>query len=254
MARYKVILAYDGTEFQGFQRQSEGRTVQGSVEEGLRSLGWQGSALLAAGRTDAGVHALGQVIAFDLDWKHSPEDLANALNANLSADISARGAEIVEESFHPRYSAVTRRYQYRLFTDPLRQPVRERFAWRVWPPVALEPMNQVANRLIGTYDFSVFGTPLHPGGSTIRRIFSASWRNGEDDFLFEIVGNAFLYHMVRRLVFFQVEVGQGKRKSEQIEEMLNNSSIEKTQGLAPANGLMLTEVEYVLDRSDKLKN
>lgn len=249
MAHYKVILAYDGTEFQGFQRQPEVRTVQASFEDGLRSLGWQGNSILAAGRTDAGVHASGQVVAFALEWKHSLRDLANALNANLPVDISARAVEIVEDSFHPRFSAEARRYQYRLFCDQVRQPLRERYAWRVWPPVSIEVMYQAASSLIGTYDFSAFGTSPRPGGSTERQIYAASWWNGEDEFIFEIIGNSFLYHMVRCLVYFQVEVGQAKREPDEIEDLLKNNSKERVQGLAPASGLMLTEVNYHSDRS-----
>lgn len=244
MARYKVILAYDGTEFLGFQKQSEGRTVQASVEDCLRSIGWQDSSLMAAGRTDAGVHANGQVIAFDLDWRHSPQDLANALNANLAADISARDVTVVDDGFHPRYSALVRRYQYRIYIDPVKQPIRDRFAWRVWPPVAIEAMNLAAKSLLGGHDFSAFGTAPQPGGSTMRNIFSSCWWNDGEEFIFEIAGNAFLYHMVRRLVYFQVEVGQGKREPGEIGALLDNNTGEKAEGLAPAHGLNLKEVEY----------
>ena len=105
MERYKVILAYDGTEFQGFQRQTNTRTVQGVVEAALHRLGWQGQRLLAAGRTDAGVHAVGQVVAFDLDWPHTPQALANALNAYLPPSVAARHVQPVPADFHPRYHA-----------------------------------------------------------------------------------------------------------------------------------------------------
>lgn len=244
MARYKVVLAYDGTDFQGFQRQSEGRTVQSAVEQSLQSIGWQGSSLLAAGRTDLGVHATGQVVAFDLEWRHSIQELANALNANLPPDISAREVELIEENFHPRFSALSRIYQYRLFCDQARHPLRERYSWRVWPSVSLEAMNLVASRLVGRSDFSAFGAPTRPGGSTERHIFAAYWIGDKDDFIFEITGNSFLYHMVRRLVFFQVDVGQGKRKPEQLEDLLKSKTKVRSQGLAPAHGLTLIKVNY----------
>ena len=247
MARYKVILTYDGTEFQGFQRQVEVRTVQASVESALRSIGWQNSTILAAGRTDTGVHASGQVIAFDLAWDHSPRELRNALNANLPVDIAARLVESVEIDFHPRFSAAARRYRYRLFCDKVRQPMRERFVWRVWPPVSLEALQEAAKHLIGKHDFSAFGAPPHPGGSTIRNIFASTWTYDENEFVFEILGNAFLYHMVRRLVSLQVEIGQGKRKAQEIIGFLGNMRKELVQGLAPAHGLILEEVVYPPD-------
>jgi tRNA pseudouridine38-40 synthase len=244
MARYKVILTYDGTEFQGFQRQVEVRTVQASVESALRSIGWVNSTILAAGRTDTGVHASGQVIAFDLEWDHSPRELRNALNANLPADIAARLVEPVEIDFHPRFFATARRYRYRLFCDKVRQPMRERYVWRVWPPVSIDTLQESAKHLIGTHDFSAFGTPPQPGGSTVRKIFTSSWSNDENEFVFEILGNAFLYHMVRRLVNLQVEIGQGKRKAQEIISFLGSMRKELVQGLAPAHGLILEEVVY----------
>lgn len=244
MAHYKVILAYDGTNFQGFQRQEKGRTVQSSVESALSSVGWQNSAVLAAGRTDAGVHAIGQVIAFDFEWKHSPDKLRNAINANLPADIAVQSIEAIHDDFHPRYAATARRYQYRLFIDQVRQPLRERFAWRVWPPIGLDLLNEAARVFIGTHDFSAFGSPHQPGGSTIRQVFASEWQSDGSDLVYEILGNAFLYHMVRRLVFSQVEVGQGKRNPEEFIGLLKGEQKLLVQGLAPAQGLVLSEVIY----------
>jgi tRNA pseudouridine38-40 synthase len=244
MAPYKVILAYDGTEFLGFQRQASGRTVQDSVEQALRKIGWNDASIIGAGRTDSGVHASGQVVGFDHEWEHTSEDLRDALNANLPADIAVIAVERVDEGFHPRYSALARSYTYRLFCDRVRQPLKERYAWRVWPPVSLDILHAVSKKVIGEHDFSAFGSPLKPGGSTIREIFSASWRSDQDYFLFEILGNAFLYHMVRRLVNFQVEIGQGKREIEDFDLPLSGECEETVQGLAPARGLVLKEVRY----------
>lgn len=244
MARYKVILAYDGTEFQGFQRQLKARTVQESVESALRSIGWQGMTVQAAGRTDTGVHALGQVVAFNFDWNHSPKDLMHALNANLPADIAAKSVDPVMDDFHPRFSAVARRYQYRLFCDETRQPLRERYAWRVWPTISVRILREAADRLVGTYDYSSFGAAPQPGGSTIRRIFSTAWLKDGSDLVFEILGNSFLYHMVRRLVFFQVELGQGRGSLEEIDTYLEGKHNIPITGLAPAQGLSLVEVIY----------
>jgi tRNA pseudouridine38-40 synthase len=244
MARYQVILAYDGTRFSGFQRQAKTRTVQAVVEAALLKLGWQGRAVLAAGRTDAGVHASGQVIAFDLEWSHTPTDMQRALNANLPVDVAVRAVRPVPENFHPRYSASGRRYRYRLFCDEARHPLRERFAWRVWPAVALEAMRSSALSLLGTHDFAAFGSPPRPRGSTVRSISHAGWSEEGRDLVFEVVANAFLYHMVRRMVSLQVEIGQGRLEVAAVTRLLENQGASPAPGLAPPHGLSLVEVIY----------
>src|SRR5258708_30704128 len=130
MARYKLILAYDGTAFAGSQRQAKRRTIQGELESALRRLGWTGPSLTLAGRTDAGVHAQGQVAAIDLDWSHSPEKLRDALNACLPFDMVVKTAELADSNFHPRYDATSRLYRFRLFCKPVRDPLREQFTCR----------------------------------------------------------------------------------------------------------------------------
>ncbi len=251
MERFQVILAYDGTQFRGFQRQRNARTVQSVVEAALRTLGWHGKAILTAGRTDTGVHASGQVIAFDLQWAHSSADLLRALNANLPPDVAAREAIIVSEDFHPRYAAIARRYRYRLFCDEFREPLRERYAWRVWPIASLSPMQEAAKLLLGTHDFAAFGAPNKSGGSTVREISYASWRVVGTELVFEIVGNSFLYHMVRRLVFFLVKIGQGKLLPEDISGYLDGKEQSRIQGLAPPQGLFLAEVVFAPDEFGK---
>lgn len=244
MARYKVILAYDGTEFFGMQRQKEARSVQGEVEEALRKIGWQGRSILAAGRTDTGVHASGQVIAFDLDWGHTPQDLLNALNANLPPDAAAQDAALVGADFHPRYDALSRRYEYRLFCQAQPDPLRERYAWRVWPPVDADKLATAAEELVGEHDFAAFGTPPKADGPTVRRVFEAGWQAEGDGFSFEVCANAFLYHMVRRMVNLQVEVGQGHRPQSEVGEYVRGRRDGIIQGLAPPQGLFLREAAY----------
>src|SRR5512147_2603345 len=152
MARYQLTLAYDGTDFFGSQRQAstevssgaKRRTVQGELEKALCKLGWTGRSVLLSGRTDTGVHATGQVASFDLDWSHSDEELVRALNAALPSDMAVHQAQMVHEKFHPRFDALSRRYCYRLFCQPLRDPIRERFAWRVWPTISSEVLRETA--------------------------------------------------------------------------------------------------------------
>jgi tRNA pseudouridine38-40 synthase len=256
MARYQLTLAYDGTGFFGSQRQAKRRTVQGELEMALSTLGWTGRSVLMSGRTDTGVHATGQVAAFDLDWSHSDEDLVRALNAALPRDMAVHKAWMVHAKFHPRFDAVSRRYRYRLFCQPLRDPIRERFTWRVWPAVNSEVLASASRFFLGTHDFSSFGSPTTPRGSTVRTVIKAEWMQAldeQDEWHFEVQADAFLYRMVRRLVFIQVALAQGKVSAEVIANSLakqdpagkrGEKRTAVPPGIAPAHGLTLVEVTY----------
>ncbi|HXF86474.1 MAG TPA: tRNA pseudouridine(38-40) synthase TruA [Anaerolineales bacterium] len=250
MARYKLTLAYDGSGFTGSQRQAKSRTVQGELERALKKIGWEGRSVILSGRTDAGVHATGQVASVDLAWSHSDEDLVRALNAILPEDIAVWSACVVDAKFHPRFDAVSRLYRYRLFCRPLRDPLRERFAWRVWTPVNGEILECAASYFLGTHDFSAFGSPTTPKGETVRTVSKAEWtQTDEDEWQFEVRANAFLYRMVRRMVFVQVMAAQGKVPVEAIARSLAKQAAGRARselpaGLAPAHGLTLVEVEY----------
>jgi len=243
MARYQVIFAYDGTCFKGSQRQAKSRTVQAELERALRRLGWSGQSILMAGRTDKGVHASGQVAAFDLDWRDTSEAFCHALNSHLSSDIAIRSVTNVPADFHPRFDATSRRYRYRLFCQPVRDPLRERFAWRVWPLLDGDILISPPQALLGTHDFAAFGSPPRRGGSTQRTIMQAFWQAQGDEWLFEVQADAFLYRMVRRLVYLQVAAGQGRLPVDAIAKALV-SRIDLSAGIAPASGLTLMEVTY----------
>jgi len=244
LARYKIILAYDGTGLFGSQRQATARTAQGELEKALCRLGWQEKSVFLAGRTDSGVHASGQVAAFDLQWKHEPADLVRALNSNLPPEMAVSAAQIVPDDFHPRFDAASRRYCYRLYCQPVRDPLRERYSWRQWPNLEAVDLLEAARLIIGKHDFAAFGTPPRPGNSSVRTVIKAEWHNLGDEWFFEIQADAFLYHMVRRLVFVQVAVGQGKFPAQVIADMLADRPGLIPAGLAPANGLTLVEVTY----------
>jgi tRNA pseudouridine38-40 synthase len=217
--------------------------VQGVLEEGLRRLGWQGKTILLAGRTDTGVHASGQVAAVDLDWMHPAGELRSALNANLPSDVAVREVSIASPGFHPRYDATSRRYRYCLYCQPVRDPLRDRFAWRVWPEVDSDLLNSAAALLAGKHDFAAFGTPPRSQGSTVRTIFEAAWKKADDEWRFEVQADAFLYRMVRRMVYIQVAVGLGKLKPEAISDALQGQN-QLPAGLAVPGGLTLVEVTY----------
>ena len=249
MARYQIILAYDGTGFLGSQRQASSRTAQSELEKALRKLGWQGQTVYLAGRTDTGTHASGQVAAFDLVWLHGLQKLQDALNAHLPRDMAVREVQAAADDFHPRFDASSRCYRYRLFCASIRDPLRERYAWRVWP--AVNDLAALADIWPGRHDFAAFGSPPRSGGSTFRTVMTAGWQNHADEWIFEIRADAFLYRMVRRLVYAQVAVGQARLSAETLLQALDDRSelgqVARSQipaSLAPASGLTLVEVRY----------
>jgi tRNA pseudouridine38-40 synthase len=243
MARYKVILSYDGTHFVGFQRQAQARTVQLEFERALQKLGWQGNTILAAGRTDTGVHASGQVIAFDLDWPHPTQSLMKALNAGLPEDMAISSVTQAPVDFHPRYMALSRRYRYQIFCAVERNPLRERYAWRIWPEPQYHMLVEAAEMIRGVRNYTAFGAPTRPGGHTIREVVSATWQKSEDGLIFEITANAFLYHMVRRVTFIHIRIGQGLVSIEDYQQALERGK-GLLPGLAAPQGLTLVEVLY----------
>jgi tRNA pseudouridine38-40 synthase len=243
MERYKIIFAYDGTQFVGSQRQAHSRTVQSVLESALRKLGWDGKSILLSGRTDAGVHASGQVAAVDMTWNHTADDLRNALNSNLPADIAVRSVSRAEARFHPRFDARSRHYRYRVYVQPVRDPLQERYAWRVWPAPEADLLSEAASLLTGSHDFAAFGTSPRKCGSTTRWVATSQWTGESDQWTYDVIADAFLYRMVRRMVFGQVAVGLGKLTIEAFRQ-----AIEKQRkfpaGLASPAGLTLVEVKY----------
>ena len=244
MARYQIIIAYDGSGFSGSQRQAKSRTVQSELEGALTRLGWQGTSVLLAGRTDSGVHASGQVAAFDLEWRHPLEKLVDALNGNLPVDMAISQAKVAADDFHPRFYATSRRYRYRLFCHTLRDPLRERYAWRIGAQMDGVALQEAARLFIGKHDFAAFGTPSRPGSSSVRTIVRAEWQSQGDEWTFEVQADAFLYRMVRKLVHVQVAVGQGRLSAQAIVDALAGRPQGIPGGLAPAHGLSLVEVTY----------
>ena len=242
---YKSIVAYDGTDFEGFQRQKEGiRTVQASLESALSQLGWQERAILAAGRTDRGVHAEGQVISFGFTWKHSPDKLTDAINAHLPLDVSIRETGIAPQDFHPRFSAMSRRYRYSIFVDPHRQPLFERYAMRLKEALDLDQIQEAAKLLIGERDYRLFGPSPNPKGTTVRRIMRADWSEDGGRMVFDIEADAFLQHMVRRITAALVEIGSGRLSVAQFQSLLEDPGARWQGALAPSCGLCLMNVSY----------
>lgn len=240
-------MEYDGSAYQGFQRQApEKSTVQGALEEALGKIADRHIPVIGAGRTDSGVHAWGQVVSFMLTWRHDLPALQRALNARLPADIAVRQLGEVEASFHPRFDARRRTYEYVVYNEPVRSPLRHRRCWQVRTPLAMEKMNQAATLLLGRHDFATFGrAPV--GDNTVRELFVAEWRRRDEFLVFRVTANAFLYRMVRSIVGTLRKVGDGSWQVADFAEAMAARDRSRSGGLAPPNGLFLMSVEYEED-------
>jgi tRNA pseudouridine38-40 synthase len=181
---------------------------------------------------------------YSLDWRSEAEDLTRALNANLPSDIAVSKTETVPVDFHPRYAARSRKYTYVIFAQEHRDPLRERYSWRIWPAPSLDELTKLAKLLIGQHDFAPFGQAPIEGGHTRREVFDASWNWEADKLLFRIEANAFLYHMVRRLVAAMVSGSQRAERNAEFVELLQDPTRRWEGGIAPPNGLFLDEIIY----------
>jgi tRNA pseudouridine38-40 synthase len=214
------------------------------LEAALSELGWKGSSLRAAGRTDSGVHAKGQVVCYSLQWSSKPERLTSALNAHLPEDVAVRHTEVVPDDFDPRFGAVRRSYIYRLLIDSAPDPLVERTAWRVWPEPNLDHLHEAADLFVGKKDFGAFGQAPRPDGHTVRTISRAEWQKDDAELRLLLEADAFLYRMVRRITAANLQVGKGERELEDIESSLSDPAQKWTGRLAPAKGLCLETVTY----------
>ncbi len=245
--RVRAKVAYDGTEFFGFQRQANARTVQGEIESALEKVTGRQAGVIGAGRTDAGVHATGQVISFEIDWRHSMEALTKAINITLPEDVAVRELAECSADFHPRFDARSRTYEYTVIAGGVKQPLMRRVAWQVERNPDLALMNSAAAHLTGSHDFAAFGSA--PSGreeeTTVRDVKRAEWReSGSGALVFSIEANAFLFRMVRRLVLALVRVGHAQLSANEFLEILESRDAQRIKGLAPACGLCLVDVKY----------
>lgn len=256
--RYKAIVAYDGTAYQGFQKLAGTQpSILGTMARVIGQISGAEVKVLGAGRTDAGVHATGQVIAFDLPaWKHNVETLLQAINATLPTDIAILRLEHTQPDFHPRFGAISRTYRYLVYEAPIRHPLLARTHWHIRPfqgqVLDVDKMNAAAAQLIGTHDFASVGTPPedHDGGSksSVREMFRSEWREQPHELgrviAYTIEANAFLYHMVRTIVHALVDVGADRLTLDSFRENFQAKDRSRFRRLAPAHGLTLISVSY----------
>lgn len=240
---YRAVVEYDGTCYHGFQVQAQEPTVQQALEGALDRATQQASRVVAAGRTDAGVHAQGQVIAFQVAWDHSVDELQRALNALLPRDIAVRELQVAAEGFHPRFSAVSREYRYTILNQPLRSPLARRFAYHVPRPLDVKAMTRACACLVGEHDFASFGQPPQ-GDNTVRHVYRAGWSREGRFVYFDIEANAFLYRMVRSIVGTALWVGMNELLPSGMEEVLAARDRSRAAPTVPPHGLCLVSVSY----------
>ena len=245
MRNIRLTLSYDGTDFSGWQYQPDARTVQGAVEEALGVILAGPVRIGGAGRTDAGVHALGQTAGFRTDSRIPCPALCRGLNALLAPDVRVLCADEVPDSFDVRRSAILRVYRYLIYTGSVMSPFMGRYAWHIPAPLSAEAMNRAGSQLVGTHDFASFASSPDETTSTVRQIVSFHVdETGGGVITIEIAANAFLRHMVRSIVGTIVDVGRGKMSVERFGEIIRARDRARAGVTAPPQGLFLVEVRY----------
>jgi tRNA pseudouridine38-40 synthase len=244
MPRLKLTLEYDGTDYVGWQRQLNGTSVQEVLERALSELFGAPVSTFAAGRTDAGVHALGQVVAFDAPRTLPLTAYLRGLSALLPEDVSVVGASEVPADFDPRRDALGKRYRYLICNRPVRSPLRRRTHWQLFAPLDTRAMEEAARPLLGTHDFSAFRAANCEAKTTQRTLREVTLTASDDAVQFELEGRAFLKHMVRNIVGTLAEVGRGRQSVPWVAEVLASRDRTRAGPTAPAQGLVLVEVRY----------
>ncbi len=244
MPRVRLRLEYDGTDFVGWQRQPNGRSVQAVLEAALEELLGAPVAAAAAGRTDAGVHALGQVVAFDAPRALPEKAYVRGLSSLLPEDVAVVAAEEVPDGFDPRRWATGKRYRYLISRRRGRAPLLRRTHWEVFTPLDVGAMRVPASALLGTHDFSSFRAADCEAPHARRTLRTLDLHEDGELLRVEVEGTAFLKHMVRNIVGSLVEVGRGKRRPGWVAEVLAAKDRTLAGPTAPAHGLTLVEVTY----------
>jgi tRNA pseudouridine38-40 synthase len=246
MRNLKITLAYDGTDFSGWQIQPGRATIQGTLEAALAEIEGARVPVTGSGRTDAGVHALGQVASFPLTNPIPLENLRRALNHLLPETIRVLSVEEVAEGFHARHSACAKTYEYRIWRAEICPPWISRFVHHFPYPLDEEAMTEGAGKFRGTRDFrSLAANGGQCPESTVRTVFTSELTRAEDQLSYRVRGTGFLYHMVRNIVGTLIEVGRGNLRPEDIDGILEAKARSAAGPTVPARGLFLVGVEYV---------
>jgi len=250
MRNVKLVLAYDGSEFSGWQVQPEVATIQGTLASAIGRLTGEKVLPQGSGRTDAGVHALAQVASFNTESAIPIDHLVPALNHILPPSIRVLEADEVPLEFHPRKSARAKTYRYRMYRTPICPPFLARYVWHYPFPLDEPAIEQAAQHVVGEHDFRSFAAVDPEAGtaeanpSTVRRIFQSSWTRMGDELVYTVKGSGFLHHMVRNLVGTFLLVGKGTLQPEDVVVILERRERSAAGATAPANGLYLVKVDY----------
>ena len=244
MRTLKLTVAYDGTRFVGWQRQAAGESIQGWLEDTLARFEGGPVTVHGAGRTDAGVHALGQVASVRVTCDHDAATLTRALNAQLPAEIRVLAVEDAASDFHARFSARSKTYRYQIRNGPIASPFEQAYVWHLPGPLELAGMREAAAALVGTHDFAAFRSIGTGMPDTVRTMTRAEWSEASGLLTFEIAGTGFLRHMVRAIVGTLVEIGRGWRPATDITALLGGGDRAQAGPTAPPQGLFLVRVDY----------
>jgi len=243
--RVRIIVAYDGTNYHGWQLQENGITIESELNRCLFELLCEPIQVIGASRTDSGVHALGNVAVFDTESRIPPEKIAYALNRRLPEDIRIQKSEEVEPNWHPRHCSSRKTYEYRIYRAEFPMPTKRLYTCFTYRPLEVGRMREAASYLEGEHDFKSFCQTGAQVESTVRTIYSLQVEEQGAELAIRVCGNGFLYNMVRIIVGTLMEIGQGKREPESIPDILAAKSRSAAGPTAPAHGLTLVKYEFL---------
>jgi tRNA pseudouridine38-40 synthase len=242
---FKLTIEYDGTRYHGWQRQKNDRTIQGEIEKALLTMTGEKTTLTGSGRTDAGVHALGQIANFHCQTNLDSDVFLKGLNSLLQRDIVIRACCRVDEKFHARFDAKSKTYHYRILNRKIPTAVGRQYAWYIRSPLNLDAVRSALGYIIGTHDFSAFEGSGSPRSHSHRTIMAAKLIEQEDGYrIIKIKADGFLRFMVRNIVGTLVDVGLGKMEAADFQRILLSKDRDQAGATAPARGLFLMRVDY----------
>jgi len=244
MKRVMLTVAYDGTDYCGWQIQPNGATIESELNKHLSNLLQEKITVIGASRTDSGVHALCNIAVFDTNARMDASKMAHALNQRLPMDIRIQDSREVASDFHPRHCNSKKTYEYKIYNAAFENPITRRYAYFVYVPLDIDRMKQAANYLIGEHDFKSFCVAKAKVLTTVRTIYDIQIQKAGDYITIRVSGNGFLFNMVRIIVGTLVKIGRGAWEPERMEEILAARDRQKAGPTAPANGLTLVSYEF----------
>ena len=242
--RIRLTVAYDGTNYCGWQIQNNGITIESELNRCLSDLFKEDIKVIGASRTDSGVHALGNIAVFDTQARMPAEKVSYALNQRLPEDIRIQASEEVAPDWHPRHCDSRKTYEYRIYRGQFPMPVKRLYSYFTYYKLDVEKMREAAAYLVGEHDFKSFCQTGAQVETTVRTIYALEVEEQGSDVVIRVCGNGFLYNMVRIIAGTLMEVGQGRRSPESMEEVLTACDRQKAGPTAPAHGLMLMKYEF----------